>query len=83
MRSMRPCLVQCIASAWLCERGFQVVYPLGLWSRFSGVVNSDSDMASKLFTFLHCFPVCFKLAQSSSTRSRSECEHGGNVSACC
>ena len=23
----------------LSEGGFQVVYPLGLWSRFSGVVN--------------------------------------------
>ena len=23
----------------LSERGFQVVYPLGLWSRFSGVVK--------------------------------------------
>ena len=25
--------------AQLSERGFQVVYPLGLWSRFSGVVK--------------------------------------------
>ena len=35
----------------LSEGGFKVVYPLGLWSRFPGVVNVDSDMASKLFTF--------------------------------
>ena len=33
----------------LSEGGFQVVYPLGLWSRFSGVVciTSYMDMASK------------------------------------
>ena len=39
----------------LSEGGFQVVYPLGLWSRFSGVVKDDSDMASKLFTFTFTF----------------------------
>ena len=33
----------------LSEGGCEVVYPLGLWFRFSGVV--DLDMASKLFTF--------------------------------
>ena len=33
----------------LSEGGVQLVYPLGLWSRSSGVV--DSVMASKLFTF--------------------------------
>ena len=40
----------------LSEGGFQVVYPLGLWSQFSGVGSPelskfDSDTASKLFTF--------------------------------
>ena len=34
----------------LSEGGFQVVCPLGLWSRFSGA-KSDLDTASKLFTF--------------------------------
>ena len=42
------------------EGGFQVVYPLGLWSQSSGVVKSYMDMASKLFTItftwlLTCF----------------------------
>ena len=35
----------------LSEGGFQVVYPLGSWSRSSGVVKSYMDTASKLFTF--------------------------------
>ena len=34
----------------LSAGGFQVAYALGLWSRFSGVVKSYMDMASKLFT---------------------------------
>ena len=39
----------------LSEGGFQVVYPLGLWSRSSGVVKSYMDMASKFFTFTFTF----------------------------
>ena len=37
----------------LSDGGFQVVYPLGLWSWLSGVVKSYMDMASKLCTFTH------------------------------
>ena len=42
----------------LSEGGFQVVYPLGLWSRSSGVVKFKSymDMASTLFTFTFTWP---------------------------
>ena len=32
-----------------------MVYPLGLWSRSSGVVKVLYDMASKLFTFTFTF----------------------------
>ena len=39
----------------LSKGGFQVVYPLGLWSRLSGVVKSYMDMASKLFTITFTF----------------------------
>ena len=31
-----------MSSVQLSEGGFQVVYPLGLWSRFSGVVKVQS-----------------------------------------
>ena len=34
----------------LSEGGFQVVYPPGLWSQFSELSKSDSDIASQLFT---------------------------------
>ena len=40
-----------MSCAQLSEGAFQVVYPPGLWSRSSGVVNVLTDMASKLFTF--------------------------------
>ena len=39
----------------LSEGGFQVVYPLGLWSRSPELSKSDLDMASKLFTFTFTF----------------------------
>ena len=41
----------------LAERGFQVVYPLGLWFRSSGLVNVLMHMASKLFTFTFTFTI--------------------------
>ena len=41
-------------TAWLMKTT-QVVYPLGLWSRCSGVVKVRSDTASKLFTFTITF----------------------------
>ena len=45
-----------VSCVQLSEGGFQVVYPLGLWSRFSGgdfffFFWSNLDMASNLFTF--------------------------------
>ena len=39
----------------LSEGGFQVVYPLGLWSRYPELSKSYMDMASKLFTFTFTF----------------------------
>ena len=49
----------------LSEGGFQVVWPLGLWSPISGSPESspdfdksDVDMASKLFTLTYIFTSC-------------------------
>ena len=44
----------------LSEGGFQVVYPLGLLSRSSGLSKSYMDMASKLFTFTFLQLPCCK-----------------------
>ena len=38
----------------LSEGGFQVVYPLGLWSRSSGVLKSYMDTSSN-YLHLHTF----------------------------
>ena len=47
-----------VSCVQLSEGGFQVVYPLGLWSRSSAVVKAFMDMANKLFTFTFTFTCC-------------------------
>ena len=37
----------------LSEGGFQLVYPLGLWSRFSGVVRFGAWLVNYLHLHLH------------------------------
>ena len=53
LTTQTPCLGRYVQ---LFEGGFQVVYPLGLWSRSpSELSKSYTDMASKLFTFTFTF----------------------------
>ena len=80
----------------LSEGGFQVVYPLGLWPRSSGVVNvnvnvnnlhlskSYMDVASKLFTFTFTFTIARDMWQMEPAAYRPACRPCSwlRVSAC-
>ena len=50
----------------LPEGGFQVVYPLGLWSRSSGVVKVLHGTASKLLTVT--VTLCHKVRKKYETK---------------